>query len=267
MDKWAGVHRNIDISDTVDWILKDHPWSGSRNFTEMLKIYGGVSGHSHIMDAGCATGKIGLATAMRTGCELTCLDYSEEGILLAKKVYQELLVRAGKEIPDAHFVRADIQDLPYKDQFDVVFNEGVIEHWQEREKRLNAIVQMLKSTRPAGVVLIWVPNKRNPLYWFYKRRGYYRPEVEEWLFTAEELSELMAEAGLRKVKVLGFQPYLSPFYLSPKFIRRLRALGILFWLISWIMPSRLREVLSIRFSFEIVGIGRKPNNGDIQRRD
>lgn len=126
MDKWIEVHRNTNISDTVDWILKSHPWSGSRNFIRALTLYGGVTSQSQIMDAGCSTGKIGLAATLKTRCKLTCLDYSIDGILLAKKVYQKLSSRTGKRL-EVQFVKADIQNLPYKDQFDVVFNEGVIE--------------------------------------------------------------------------------------------------------------------------------------------
>jgi SAM-dependent methyltransferase len=254
MDKWINVHRNANISQTVDWILKNHPWSGSRNFSQVFKIYG-INRESHILDAGCSTGKIGLATALKIGCKLTCLDYYEEGLRLANEVYKELKDRIDKA-PEVEFIQGDIQNLGYKDQFDIVFNEGVIEHWQDKKDRLNAIYQMAKSTKPGGKVLIWVPNKKNPFYRFYRRLRY-NPKVSEWLFTSEELVELMLEAGLKNIEVKGFQAYLSPFYLSPKFISRLKPLAVLFWLIGEILPLKIKGALSLRFSFEILGIGEK----------
>lgn len=261
---WEGIHSGINISEAVDWVLKNYPWSGSRNFVDAIKARGAVNSRSHIMDAGCSSGKIGLALALKTGCRLTCLDKSSSGILLAKEVYRELCRRTGKRLA-IDFLEGDIQSLPFIDKFDLVFNEGVIEHWQDRPMRLNAISQMAKSTKPGGKVLIWVPNKRNPFYWFYKKIGYDGPAIQEWLFTPEELRALMVEAGLEGVSVSGFQAYLAPFYVSPILIYRLKPLAVLFWLLGKIMPQKVKMALSLKYSFEILGIGQRPKERVFER--
>ena len=60
------------------------------------------------------------------------------------------------------YIQGNIFQLPFKENsFDVVWNQGVLEHFTEPEK---AIKEMYRVTKPNGIVAILVPYRYSPLH-------------------------------------------------------------------------------------------------------
>jgi ubiquinone/menaquinone biosynthesis C-methylase UbiE len=98
------------------------------------------------------------------------------------------------------------------DMFDLVFNEGIPQHWTEDEKRQKCINEMMRVTKPGGTVIIIGNNGLNPeeqkidQSFQFKYEG--MPPTRK-CFTPEELKSRMAVAGLLDVKVAILGPHLN----------------------------------------------------------
>lgn len=99
-----------------------------------------------VLDIGCGTGQLLLASAQRDAERLAGVDTD-----------QALLERARANVPTAEFAIADVQtSLPFEDgAFDTVFFCDVIEHLHNPVAALSEIHRVL---RPHGLMLITTPN-------------------------------------------------------------------------------------------------------------
>lgn len=93
----------------------------------------------------------------------------------------------------AEFVGGDLFSLPFADgRFDVVFNSGVLEHFEYTGRR-TALAEMLRVARPGGSVLVGLPNH----YCYPYRYAYLsRKKRNRWPYPDEHrVHDLSAEAG------------------------------------------------------------------------
>ncbi len=105
----------------------------------------------NLLDVGCGTGTTDrhLAPRVRT---LHGVDISEE-----------MLAKAKHNIPKANFAWYDGEKLPYDDEtFDVVVAICVLHHVPV-SKRFKVVSEMVRVTRPGGVVAVFEHNPYNPL--------------------------------------------------------------------------------------------------------
>jgi len=242
------------LDEVVDYATRRAPWSHARERFRLVTSRVRLDGSCRLLDAGCGSGTFGLYMALATGCQATLLDYSPQALSFAQEVCRRLSNMYGCEIR-ADFVRGDLRKLSYRDEFDVVWSEGVVEHWLDEAERLHVIRQKVEAARPGGVVFAVVPNGRNP---FYQRWIAQHGDIPERGFTAEELERLMRLAGLDEVEVFGFRAYKSPVQYGP-FWRRLKFVGGMLWMLEKALPSDIRRPLQLRFGYELVGVGRRPN--------
>ena len=140
----------------------------------------------------------------------------------------EALVLAAQGRPTGlHLVQGDLFHLPFRaDQFDVVYNSGVIEHFDD--ERLEAALRaMAAAARPGGLVLAVVPNAACLWYRAAKawliRRGRWRFGFERHL-SARAMRRIARRIGLEQVRtraVLLFPPACDGYrILYPRWIRR-----------------------------------------------
>ncbi len=130
--------------------------------------YARLESKSRVLEPGCATGKFSVCFAM-LGCSVTALDFSSS--MLQKAAY--LRRTAEREIGtlDIAFAQGDLENLPLEpNQFDLVINEGVVEHWLDHRERRRVLSNMAQAAKPGGTVAIIVPNGCHPLstYWIEK---------------------------------------------------------------------------------------------------
>lgn len=95
--------------------------------------------------------------------------------------------------------------MPFPDNyFDIVFNDGVLEHLQNFKK---AFGEMVRITKPGGKIIVAVPNWLCFPHTIYKKIVGKRFEYGyEKSFKREELIGLFEEFGLKNLEITGFNP-------------------------------------------------------------
>jgi len=123
------------------------------------RVLGDVRGKT-VLDAGSGTGLNSLALAAR-GARVTLLDVAQPALDIARVYYEEQGI-------EASMVQGSIFALPFPDgTFDVVWNTGVIEHFEPPERRL-AVTEMLRVMKPGGTMITINPNAGARIYRFAK---------------------------------------------------------------------------------------------------
>jgi SAM-dependent methyltransferase len=106
-----------------------------------------------VLDVGCGTGLLA-KRLVRAGYDVTGLDPSE-GML-------EVL--RGR-VPEVDGVHGSGTALPFADnEFDLVLSVAVMHHIADPDEVRRALAEMVRVTKPAGRILVWDHNPRNP-YW------------------------------------------------------------------------------------------------------
>lgn len=173
-----------------------------------------LSPHDRVLDGGCGRGFVlNLARAV-TESELVGVELERDLLAVARR---NLIGRG------IWFVNGDVCRLPVADSaFDKVILAEVLEHLPDDRAGLEEI---LRVTRPGGVIAISVPNANYPLLWdpvnkvlealfdTHVARG---PFAGIWanhvrLYTVDQLVELVEDVGLQVQVVRTLVHYAFPF--------------------------------------------------------
>jgi len=164
---------------------------------------------SSVLEVGCGGGQYGIAFAL-CGCRTTLLDYSIETLQIVEKN----IATAKKIRPaiDLRIVQGDMFKLGFSSTcFDMVFNEGALEHFASSKERIRCIAEMARVTKAGGHVLIMIPNNFHPLVAYWKKHDFpwlqESNPLREYLISPEMLTEEMMAAGLKSVYVDGYEVY------------------------------------------------------------
>jgi len=108
-----------------------------------------------VVDIGCGTGDL-LEAILKKGFKtklFTGMDYSNAMLIFCKE-----------RLKGVDFIRADAQELPYKDKtFDIVFSAGVFPYLREPQK---AILEIYRVLKPGGSCFLTYPYKKTMLSFF-----------------------------------------------------------------------------------------------------
>lgn len=191
-------------SDRGHW---DRFWTRGRETREIYDNAGRITGEIALaMDVrGRACLEVGAATARDTaalagaGAFAVALDYSPAALSIAKEVCRGT---------GAALVCGDAFHLPFRDgSFDLVFHQGVLEHFREPEGLLDENRRVLSAS---GLVLIDVPQTFHP-YTVVKKiliaAGAWFAGWETQ-FTRRSLETLLMQSGLEPCRVYG--RFMSP---------------------------------------------------------
>ncbi|HHY95048.1 MAG TPA: glycosyltransferase [Firmicutes bacterium] len=142
-----------------------------------------------ILECGSGSGRVSLRIAS-LGAAVTLLDKSAAALDLASRFSQQ------QGIP-VSLVQADLFSMPFPDAyFDMVWNAGVLEHFQEAEQ-VEILKEMKRVSKPDGLVLAVVPHAGNPFYRVWKWWG---EKTGRWVYGRENpataLGGVFLEAGL-----------------------------------------------------------------------
>lgn len=155
-----------------------------------------------VLEAGCGTGKLGMNLSNRTGCTIFLVDNDREALTRAHKLLFACNGLFGFAMRVV-FERTDILHLPYgSDLFDLVFNEGVLEHFRDPRVLLN---EMIRVSRDA--ICCIVPNAKNPkqVALALSQTEQYKDRPHHWAsyekpMSQEELETLFKEVGLKQIE-------------------------------------------------------------------
>lgn len=175
-----------------------------------------------------APGKKILEIGYGTGGDLSALNkesFSCWGLEKSRVAY-----RLSKKNKAFKSVFGDAENAPFKDkEFDLIFHQGVLEHFKNPHKFVSEQYRMLKKQ---GIIIIDVPHKWN-LFTIYK---HFRMFFGNWYggwersYSTTELKTLVKREGFKLVKVTyrGIWPHRWGKFLYPKkIVNRKWASGIL----------------------------------------
>lgn len=153
--------REEDDSLTKIW---DKHWKSSQASAEYVlvdpevqkileKYVSKLKPKSKIIEVGSGVGGSTLTVAKKYGLKPYLLDFSPEALRISQRIAKNLEV-------EPELVQADCRKIPFKkNTFDVVWNEGVIEHFKGKERQ-KVFDEMLKVCKSGGILVVIVPNSR-----------------------------------------------------------------------------------------------------------
>jgi ubiquinone/menaquinone biosynthesis C-methylase UbiE len=226
-----------------------------RNLTAVTDLKG-----KHVLEVGAGTGRDSLGL-VKLGAEVFLLDYVASSLAIVRALSKEEDIRA-------HLVQGNAFALPFPDlAFDVVFHQGLLEHFRAEEARklLSENVRVLKR---GGYLLVDVPQR----YHIYTIIKHILIFLGRWFagwereFSVRELERVVRDQGLTLLRTYGEWMYPSFFYrvlreavgkvgvtlpLTPQ------VGGVLTKFRKWIRERALQSRLALNTSISIGVIGRK----------
>jgi 2-polyprenyl-3-methyl-5-hydroxy-6-metoxy-1,4-benzoquinol methylase len=161
----------------------------------------GVLKDKKVLEAGSGSGQISAYLAAK-GAVVHLVDISKKSLDFSRKYFnsKRLFVKL-------HNQNIFAMNFP-KESFDYVWNGGVIEHFDDREKIL-MINKMWKLVKPGGKLVITVPNANDFPFMIAKKILELR---NKWAFgkeddlTIKRLSVLTKAAGIMKFTIYAYNP-------------------------------------------------------------
>ena len=167
--------------------------NGGRILREIFRV--GDPKGMRILEVGAGTGRDSVALA-RAGAEVITLDYAPTSLELIRQAADRADVEIG-------MVGGDGLALPFADgSFDLVFHQGLLEHFRDPMPMLHEHVRVLK---PGGQLLVDVPQR----YHYYTLGKHALMALDKWFagweteFSVNELEDLMRDAGLEITHAYG----------------------------------------------------------------
>jgi len=161
---------------------------------------GQLSGKT-LLDVGSGTG-ITSAYLASLGMKVTLLDISKKALNFSRQYFKR------NKLP-VTIVQENAFSMKFAPaSFDVVWNGGVIEHFDDTEKA-EMIQKMWKLVKPGGMLLISAPNARDYPFMLAKKILELR---KKWAFgweddlTKERLMELAIQANVKSSHIFSYNP-------------------------------------------------------------
>jgi len=119
-----------------------------RRALTMLRPQGG----ERILDLACGTGRHSLEL-VRQGFSVVGVEIGEELVEIAKK-------DAAAQGLEAEFIQADLRELDFENEFDIVLNlnDGAVGYFETDEENHRTFEVISRALKPGGQNLIQVPN-------------------------------------------------------------------------------------------------------------
>lgn len=245
---------NIDSTRIINSRFTQEAYNCFYNFIDKRK-------DKIILEAGCGTGRFCCLVAKDfPNAQVIGIDISRNSLKIANSLKEYL------KISNVSFKIGNLFQLPYSDSyFDVVFNEGVIEHYKFENKPnyIDALKEMVRITKKGGKIILAVPNWYNLPHTYYKwtlnKLGKNFKYGYEKSFKPYEIRKIFYFLGLKEVIVSGFYPAHGFYRLSGKNFRKIFYFLGKFTDLILKYPNKItNNYFTKKFGFEIVIKGIKP---------
>ena len=183
----------------------DEVYSNADRLIENLCSVENVKGKK-ALEIGGGTGRDSIELA-KLEADLFIIDYSQQSLDIIK----DLRLR---EKLNLFLVKANALSLPFKEGiFDIVFHQGLLEHFRKPEYILKENHRVLKTD---GIILVDVPNRYHP----YTVVKHILILIDKWFagweteYSVNELINMLREQGFKVIKYYGD-------WMNPSFFYRL----------------------------------------------
>jgi len=195
--------KNFDIQN----LFRDLEYTlfGTEAHAFLFKIFP-PGENKRVLEAGCGSGKFGIAYALE-GCDVTMIDVDKQVLAYARRVRNAANSLNG-HTSLTHIGPGSIHRMQYLyNPFDLVFNEGVPQHWTTEELRQGSINQMVKVSRDT-VIVMGNNGLREEEQYVDKSFDftYEGMPPRRKCFTPDELEMRLKKAGLKGVNVEPVSP-------------------------------------------------------------
>jgi SAM-dependent methyltransferase len=168
-------------------------------FRRYLRMF--ITPETRFLELGSGTATLALSIAPQIK-ELVGIDNAESAILLSRKNADAM------NIQNSRFELADCLALPYENEFDVVWSQGLMEHFDDP---VAVAAQHYKAAKSGGIALISIPYRYSyhAVWYFLTRPRFLRslwPWTDQIFYTKAQLLDIG-----RKVTPLARTHFLQPF--------------------------------------------------------
>ena len=148
--KWKNYNKTYHAKKWFDgqkkWFLERFGWKTSSNFNKFLKT------RNRILDAGTGIGNSAKLFSSNPKADVFAIDASES-VIFAYKKYGNL--------PNIHFLQADIRKLPFKKNFfDFICSDQVLHHTKDTKSSFKMLTKLLAKN---GIISIYVYKIKGPM--------------------------------------------------------------------------------------------------------
>lgn len=202
----------MPVSEKSHW---EKFWARERNIKEVyphsrclidnLTNITDVTGKK-VLEVGAGSGRDSIKISSMGGNGYV-VDYASSSLQTIREI-------SANEKADLTLIKGDAFKLPFKDEsFDVVFHQGLLEHFRNPEDLLKENIRVMKK---GGLLLVDVPQK----YHFYTVVKHILMLFGKWFagweteFTVSQLENMLKKKGLSIVAVYGD-------WLNPSFLYRM----------------------------------------------
>lgn len=196
---WENYWKNVP--SFIDIIYRWSIWPNYEKFINRIS-----KKNLKILELGSGLGLNTIKILKNFGGEATLIDFSSYAIEKSKKLFR-------KNNLEARFIRKNILDIKFNEKFDLVFSEGLLEHFNKND-RTKAFDVHMKSVKKGGYVMIFVPIKSkmyNICSFFFNLLGM---NFVEYPFTEKEVNKLSKIHGGRVIMKTKFSLYWKGFLIK-----------------------------------------------------
>ena len=181
--------------ETFTLAMKDATWvENTRNEVDFIVDIMELSGSERILDLACGFG--------RHSIDLTKRGFSVKGVDIAPDLIEEAKRIASEEELNTEFICADLRDVSFNNEFDVVLNmgEGAIGYLENDDENLKIFDLIASSLKPGGKHFMEILNAEHAEMYYPKKSWYIGEKVlfiEEYLWDKEDRRMLLSGWGFR----------------------------------------------------------------------
>lgn len=181
-----------------------------KRFYEGLKKY--ILSSRNVLEIGCGSGiDTNIMAVENPDIKFFCMDVSGNSLSLTRKVSTKLKNKI-------YVTRGNVNQLFYKkESFDLIFSQGLVEHFSDPDRMINEQLYVLKN---GGILVINVPQR----YTGYTLMKHWKMKKGSWKWIGEteysysRLKRLGRRYRLHEVEVFGYQYWSS--WWEPVFVLR-----------------------------------------------
>ncbi len=189
-EEWTSIW-NSKIIKVLDFPWRFLMW---RNYLKLLKQIN-IGSECKVLELGSGMGINSFKLKKKFKCDVTLVDSCCSVLEKSKEFFRNRNMKA-------NIIKSDALSVKSKEKYDVVFSEGLLEHFSGKERK-DIFKKHVELAKPNGYIIVFVP-RDSRIYWFIRKilnkigLWYYNEEP----FSEEEVLNLSKDSKINVISVL-----------------------------------------------------------------